>query len=294
MGIDARILIKITKPELHLDAAALRHYSSQLTSTIGAERFFLQPDKNRHALSFCIDTFKEYPEEYEEATGKIWTPTSPAIFGQDSSEKPYIIAKPNEQFIECHVWSRYYGEEYARGDWSSLSMVLMWIVYNIPGAQVWYGGDSGGVELEKMTAKKLMEITKFYLTSGFESYRSYFFRETYVCEFCRRKMGDTGGGGDHTFWSCDGCDGQWVTRKTGYGADAKIEVTKYDPYGEDRNMKGNMVSFALSDQIKAGTRKLYPFDGIFRAQYPYVPKVEIVDESLLIEPALAQKLINGA
>ena len=68
----------------------------------------------------------------EEATGKPYNPTGPAIFGQDSAENPYIIAKPNEQFLEVHVWSRYYGEDYARGDWKTLSFILMWCVFNIP------------------------------------------------------------------------------------------------------------------------------------------------------------------
>ena len=107
---------------------------------IGHENFFLDPEKNRHAISLCIDDYARYPDEYEEATGKPYDPAGPAIFGQDSAENPYIIAKPNEQFIEVHVWSRYYGEDYARGDWKTLSFILMWCVFNIPECEVWYGG----------------------------------------------------------------------------------------------------------------------------------------------------------
>jgi hypothetical protein len=32
-----------------------------------------------------------------------------------------------------------------------------------------------------------------------------------------------------------------------------------------------MATNAIGDQIRAGKRKLYPFDGTFRHKYPYVP-----------------------
>lgn len=265
MGVDARILIKITNPKSHLDAKQLRQLSAQLSNVIGHEHFFLRPEDNRHAISFVIDNNGEYPDEYEEIHGVPFDPNGPANFGQDSAEDPDIVAEPNEQFLEVHVWSRYYGEHYARGDWKTLSWTLMWCFFNIKDCEVWYGGDSSGVLMEQMTPDRMTEMTKFYLTSGNDTYWANT-KTIFKCEFCTCGVINSGGGGNIKYWHCDSCGSQWVTQN---GTIGPALVTKYDPRGEDYNLLQNaMVSFKISEQISAGTRKMHPFDGKFRIKYP--------------------------
>ena len=264
MGVDARILIKITNPADWQDADSLRNLSSQLTATIGHSHFFLRPQENRHALSFVIDDNGRYPEEYEELHGKPYDPNGQAMFGQDSSEDPWIAAKENEQFIEAHLWSRYYSEEYARGDWQIIFMTLMWCINNIPSSEVWYGGDSSGCLMELMTAERLMAITKFFLGEGNTSYWTNR-KIGFHCEFCKCGVSDSGGGGNGSrkFFSCASCGSEWITQNR----DNNIFVSKWGNEAKDDIYGEKLPFFLMSRQIEDGTRPLYPFNGVFRIKY---------------------------
>ena len=269
MGVDTRILIKIVKPESWVNPTQLRQLSAQLTSVIGHEKFFLRPEENRHALSFVLEETRKwaekYPKEYPDFDG------NKAVWSQDG---PDIVAEPNEQFIECHVWSRYYHEHYARGDWQALSFIMMWLTFNIKDSEIWYGGDSSGCCAELMTADRMRELTKFYLTTGNETYWMNS-KCLYKCEFCNCGVVNSGGGQDAGFYHCESCGSQWVTtgvmgRFSPAAIHDNMQVTKYDPNGEDRDMKSDgMASFEIHRQIDEGKRKMYPFDGIFRQKYPY-------------------------
>jgi hypothetical protein len=271
MGVDAEILLKITDPESWLNSTQLRQLSARLTSVIGPDAFLLQPDQNRHALSFCSDDYAKYPDEYEEITGIPYTADAPAIFGQDSNEEPFLIAKPNEQFIEVHLFSRYYGEGYERGDWKTISWVMMWCIFNVPNCEVWYGGDSSGITMEQMTSERMAEMTRHFLTSNGGEYMRHY-KTAHKCEFCDCGVLNLGGSGYSAaiavkFWQCESCDSQWVTRhESQFGP---VTVTKYDKYGTDRDLKDGLASFGISSQISDGTRTMYPFDGTFRQKYPH-------------------------
>ena len=288
MGVDARILIKIVKPESWLNPTSLRQLSTRLTTVLGHELFFLNPDENRHALSFVLDDYRkwaeDYPEDYPNFNPNI------AVWSQDGDD---IVAEPNEQFVEVHLFSRYYGEGYERGDWKTLSWVMLWCIFNIPDCEVWYGGDSSGICAEHMTSRRMTKMTKFYLTSNGDEYMRHY-KTPHTCEFCGCGVLNLGGSGrgaakDVKFWSCEGCGSQWVTEhQSQYGP---VTVTKYDDRGADYGLKGGMASFEISNQISADTRMMYPFDGTFRIKYPYVASAVI--ESLKELPAPAKLLTAG-
>jgi ribosomal protein L37AE/L43A len=281
MGVDAQILLKITNPASWVDPVQLRQLSARLTNVIGHEQFFLRPEENRHALSFTIDENAKYPDEYEEIHGKPFDRSAPAIYSQDGDD---IVAKPNEQFIELHIFGRYYHEDYARGDWKTLSWIMLWCVYNIPDCEVWYGGDSSGCVAELMTPERMNKMTKYYLTRGNDDY--WMNEKTlYRCDFCGCGVVQNGGSNTVGFWTCNSCGSQWVTSsnprngsasKFGGSRVAVPElVTKYDPSGEDHDLGDGFASFGISEQITKGTRKMYPFDGVFHSKYPYVAPVQI-------------------
>ena len=292
MGVDARILIKIIKPESWLNPTSLRQLSAQLTNVIGPEFFFLRPEENRHALSFVLEETRRWAEKYPEDFSRF-DPNGPAIWSQDGDD---IVAEPNEQFIEVHVGGRYYGENYARGDWKSLSWIMMWCIFNIPDCEVWYGGDSSGICAEHMTSRRMNKMTKYFLTMGGDEYWMNKPGQ-YTCEFCNTKVINSGGGAECGFYHCDSCGSQWVTNGNHSGSFSRPTyknpptlVTIYDRYGTDRDMKDGLASFDISKQMSEGTRKMYPFDGVFRQKYPYVPTEAEVQKEL---PAPSKLLAAG-
>lgn len=232
MGVDAEILIKITKPESWLTEEQIRRASSRLTSVLGATKFFLRPEEDRHALYL-------YEKRY-----------------RDDS----IVMQPNEQFIGVNLWSRYYGEGYARGDWKTLCFAMLWMISNLKDSEVWYGGDSSGICAERMTPSRLMEITEFYLTSGNSTYWMNSSTEM-LCEFCQCGVVNSGDWQGHHFFHCDGCDSKWLVK------DGTL-ITKHT--NED---DGPMDSFKVSNEVGNGSRKMFPFDGTFRQIYPHVKKL---------------------
>jgi ribosomal protein L37AE/L43A len=180
--------------------------SARLTNVIGPEYFFLRPEEDRHALSFVLEETRKwavkYPDEYPN-----FSLNGPAIYSQDGDD---IVAEPNEQFLEVHVGGRYYGEDYARGDWKSLSWIMLWCIFNIPDCEVWYGGDSSGICAERMTSGRMNQMTKYYLTEGNDAYWMNS-KTQYSCEFCGSGVTCSGGGGGIGFWHCDSCGTQWIT-----------------------------------------------------------------------------------
>ena len=239
MGVDAEILIKITNPDSWLSEDELRQYSSKMTATIGVDSFFLRPGINRHALSF----YEEH-EYYQDG---------PSIFRQD-----------NEQFIEVHLASRYYGEDYPRGYWPSICFTLLWIKANLRDAEVWYGGDSSGICMELITEERLKQLNNYYLTTGTEEYWMNE-KQSLICDFCQTGVTIAGGGGaqpgrlSRKFVDCGSCGKQWVLRSDNmicaWGDKAG------DPYTDP------MASFTMSDEIENGAREVYPFDGTFYQSY---------------------------
>lgn len=288
MGVDARILLKITNPTSWVDSKQLRQISARLADTIGYREFFIDPEKDRHAISFVSDDHVKYPEDYEQVMGKPYVHGAPAVWFQDGDE---IIAQPNEQFLEVHLYSRYYGEEYARGDWTKIFFVLMWCVYNIPNVEVWYGGDSSGICAEHMTSERMNRMTQFYLTSGNETY--WMNQKTeFKCDFCQRGVVNSGGGGTSEFYHCDSCGGEWYVERE-HGLVPKRQVTRWGDEPTDDKYSEKIKSFEMSSQVKEGKRSLYPFDGTFRIKYPFVPKDTTTVEVLRTLPAAAKRLGSG-
>lgn len=66
---------------------------------------------------------------------------------------------------------RFYGPDYARGPWPTLSAALM-LLLNSPDVEtVWYCGDSGGEETEEpWTLEKLAEYTAYFVAHGRREY----------------------------------------------------------------------------------------------------------------------------
>jgi hypothetical protein len=190
MGIDAEMFVK--RRGQPLTDAELLDASYWLCSTLGAEHFFIT-DKDsygdaHHALSAV------------------------SVWEQDG---PDIQPENGEQFIRVHLWSRYYGPGYERGNWMLLRTTIEWLQRRWPDCEVWYGGDSSGSCVEHMTTERVAEFDKLFFSQGREAYThhkgwSAFGGATVVCPTCNHETSNTGGGGGESFHYCGGCGAEFI------------------------------------------------------------------------------------
>ena len=221
MGVDARILVKVkVKGSERITEEQAIELSYRAGVTFGSEEFLIIHPQHaamysgpRRAISIIppYDTGHRYWEEGDpnndhHLKGKT-------LYFQDG---PNIEAEPDEQFLEVSVQTRYYGEGYERGDLPFIILLSEWLEYVIPGCEVWYGGDSSGIEAELFDRQARDVLKGHYFDHGHEPYISSPYRD-YLhpirprCEFCGGKVMANSGGGPGSggkpidFNTCSGC-----------------------------------------------------------------------------------------
>lgn len=215
MGIDAEMFVRIRGREHWLSEDQCLRKAYELASTVGHEEFFISRvnDKNaiiepRHCLTIAAPFVDKYGDE-PERVGKV-------AISQDSCDEPYLFAGPDEQFIEVHMYGRYYGPGYERGNWPLIRAIAEWCEKNIPGGEVYYGGDSSGVCFAPFDHGAREAMNDHFLTNGRRPYvhgRGIDNRFAIECPTCKVGMYETGWGGGpkgYTLFRCDGCGQQAV------------------------------------------------------------------------------------
>lgn len=214
MGIDAEMFAIIKGKAKWLAPADVLKASYELASTLGHGNFLINSklekplfkgDTRHHALSI-VQPHVDKDYERDDLRGKV-------VWFQDGDPK---VAAPDEQFIRVHLWQRYYGPGYERGNWPVIRSTAEWLEVNLPVHEIWYGGDSSGVVAEPFGEAARRAFNHHYLTNGHRPYvhhdNPFKARERKpVCPTCEAVMADTGGGGGQSFWSCDGCGQHAVT-----------------------------------------------------------------------------------
>lgn len=184
MGVDAILLIRRVRADWP-DPIRLDALSAGLCRDIGADYFFViegsgdDPERgwterfSAHPfLSACLrdgrdESLRERQRElYELIVGDIgprperivraigatlaWECDSqaPAPGSRYEQDGPTIEADAGEFLLQIRLTGRYYHEDYARGDPVLYAGIAEWLEANIPGCEVWYGGDSGGAEAQ--------------------------------------------------------------------------------------------------------------------------------------------------
>ncbi len=195
MGIDAEMFVRTKQVVSDRD---VERWAYRLGEAFGHERFFLMErdweGKPRHAINKCT------------------------VYEQDG---PNIVPEDGETFLTLSLHSRYYGEGYERGDLPFLIMLAEWLERNIPGGEVWYGGDSSGV-----LAKRFGKAEREYLFTHFADVggQPYSLRLSVAmrdeqqpprCEFCSEPMIRRGFGPNFASYTCDGCGKHMETRDGG-------------------------------------------------------------------------------
>lgn len=195
MGIDAEMLVKTRRDDITPDA--VRRWAFELAASFGHKSLYVRrPDPGRDAGRHCLEVVENYLQD-----------------------GPAIVAEQGETLIRCHLSTRYYAEHYPRGDLPLILAVARWLRDRIPGAEVWYGGDSSSVLAEPLTDERSAELWAHFVRDGWRAYWDPASIGGPCCDFCLAPMWHSGGGGDPPTrsYSCDGC-GLMVS----VGADGKV------------------------------------------------------------------------
>lgn len=206
MGVDAEMLVIIDDPENHLTEKQVLDVSVRMCKTIGFGFFFVHKNcdldisgDGHHALSI-IKPHED--EEYEsQHLGKC-------CYFQDGDT---IVAKPNQQFIRVHMWARYYGPGYERGDALKILATAEFLERNINGSRILYGGDSSGICAEPFDAGARAELRDYFFKYAHRPYRERknpFYanpKPILECKTCETEAIHSGGGRGEEYYYCDGC-----------------------------------------------------------------------------------------
>lgn len=261
MGIDAEMLIRGVRREIVTDEW-LKTISWQLCRAIGASKFFisdgLMPDEyekankawhkafNEHKLyqqftaekdsdnrtllrKQIIEDIGEVPEARRlaiEPTNTHYRDEGDKIPGTEYyQDGDTIEGEPWECLLRVHLWGRYYGIGYERGDILTYCAIAEWIEVNIPGCTIYYGGDSSGVCAEPFDARARLALRRHLYSQQGRDYFNYgnafpndFTIKPPPCGLC---PGDQflgtrfGWGQDYAAYSCGGCGKTFETRDKG-------------------------------------------------------------------------------
>lgn len=147
------------------------------------------------------------------------------VYQQDG---PDVVANVGECLLRVNLSGRWYGIGYERGDLLTYCAVAEWLEVNVPGCQVWYGGDSSGVLVERfgpITREKLrrhlysvqgrdyFDYDKSGLLSGRDAVTG-----PPACSLCpggEYRGARCGWGNGYALFDCRGCGKQLVTRDGG-------------------------------------------------------------------------------
>lgn len=218
MGIDAEMFVR-TKAKVTPDQA--RGWAVSAAQAFGHDRFWIfKREKTDLEKRHCMEIVREYTQD-----------------------GPTIKPKKGETFIQVYPATRYYGPGYERGDLPFLIMLAEWLEETIPGAEVWYGGDSSGVEAVKFDWDARRTLFKHFCENAHRPYRGAFnglrssgkdAPKLPFCGFCGVPMNQYGFGKEYASYGCDGCGGGTETHDGG-----KTWTEKIDP--EDWQMTQNRV-----------------------------------------------------
>jgi len=180
MGIDARMLVKTKEA---VTEEQVRQWAYHLAERFGYRKFWIFRELIYGGQQHCLSIIDELQQD-------------------DGS-----TVKPEEggTLVNVHLASRYYGcEGYERGDLPLIINVARFLEETIPGASIWYGGDS--VCMEPFGAEVREQYWRHFVEVGSEPYERHFGKEEPpLCDFCQYPMMECGWGGGKTLFRCNGC-----------------------------------------------------------------------------------------
>jgi hypothetical protein len=178
MGIDARIVVRtrVTPTEKQV-----KRWAYELCAAFGYKEFFVDRKRGQHALE---------------------------IVSELDQDGPTLRPADDETLIECNYFGRYWGPGYERGDLAEIIGIVDWLERRIPGAEVWYGGDSSGVcaiRFDKLAREQYLEHFASDKGSAYHEKSWLGDGKPAHCDFCDVEMFAYRGGPSGTGYVCLGC-----------------------------------------------------------------------------------------
>ncbi len=210
MGVDARMFVrvprKLTKKEVFAEAV-------RIASAFASDTFFVRrPEKDKSGRNRGGRHALEIVETYQQ-------------------DGPDIVPEAGETLVEVHLWTRYYGPGYERGDLVAILAVARWLRGVWPDGVVWYGGDSSGILAAPLDDDALW--AHYMSERGRAYFRGHWDRQTLArsCDFCKIPLSSV----NATKYYCMACRGHWEQQADGSLRELDDQWTGHvvdDPVGE--------------------------------------------------------------
>lgn len=199
MGVDAEMFVR-TKAEI--TEVEVRTLAYRLGEAVGHDNLWIFKNPSFGEPRHCMQIVPEYTQD-----------------------GPTITPEKGETFIQVYPATRYYGEGYERGNLPLLIMIAEWLEENIKDGEVWYGGDSSGVEAKKFDKKAREKLFKFFAKEGHRGYTTFFDKDKGgpLCNMCLVRMDQYGFGPNYASYYCPGCGENTVTHDGGKTFEPKKE-----------------------------------------------------------------------
>ena len=176
MGIDSVMVVKLTDPSVHIQKIDFEKLSQKLESECGAT-MELVPTLTKKDLfksfSFGPDVtgqdnpanrgtkLNEWVERHCRELGGL-----PRQVWMGQFDGPPLPAKDGEQLVDVCLHTRYFDEDYERGDWPMIESTIEWLLKNLGSESyppiIMYGGDSSGKKLFVLDETHRMFLSNLY------------------------------------------------------------------------------------------------------------------------------------
>lgn len=200
MGVDAEMFVRVKRAVPDDEVRKLRY---ALASAFGASRFFIHRGAQATGEALLDDEDEEASWDAHHRHCLHRT----AAYRQDGLD---IVPEPGETFLRVHLWTRYYGIGYERGDLPLILSVARFL-RDLTGGEVWYGGDSSGICAQPLDEAYEAELWRHFVENQHHPYRTDFGGEGIVrphCALCGNvpmRFYSYGNGGMSTKAACSGC-----------------------------------------------------------------------------------------
>lgn len=176
------------------------------------------PKQMRRAIDFSCAGYDE--DEWQDYKVPKEARAPGLVYFQDADP---VFAAPGEWLLKLSLWTRYYGVGYERGDILTLCAIAEWIEVNMQPCEVWYGGDSSGVELARFDDAARRKLrAHLYGQQGRDYFSSWGTPPRAMppkCGLCvpeeKRQQYGSGMNGNYAAVSCGGCGKCFKTEDAG-------------------------------------------------------------------------------
>jgi hypothetical protein len=212
MGIDAQMVVRKVPRSVVTDEW-LKMKSWLLVQAFGKDHFFISKDWYGEGPRLALErTECRYREEGDAPPG--------THYSDDGTVE--LRALDDECLLEVSLCGRYYAEGYERGDIMTYCGIAEWLEQNIQGCEVWYGGDSSGVDLRLFHEGYRKELRKHLFSQHGRDYFAHRFGtypvEPPACSLCpgsKYRGTQRGSGRDYACFDCPGCGERVESRDNG-------------------------------------------------------------------------------